>query len=100
MGEFFLTLEKDPQQEDFLQGRMQGNPYRFVLTHFCTFSRINPSINQKLIQVSDLIAWENKSHTNAGTQNTTCFKFTIIVNYYNNESRKIIICACEFLYKK
>ncbi|XP_068695175.1 E3 ubiquitin-protein ligase UBR4-like isoform X2 [Montipora foliosa] len=27
VGEFFLTLEKDPQQEDFLQGRMQGNPY-------------------------------------------------------------------------
>ncbi|XP_055380592.1 protein purity of essence [Condylostylus longicornis] len=26
-GEFFLTLEKDPQQEDFLQGRMLGNPY-------------------------------------------------------------------------
>lgn len=31
VGEFFLTLEKDPQQEDFLQGRMQGNPYRSVL---------------------------------------------------------------------
>lgn len=30
VGEFFLTLEKDPQQEDFLQGRMQGNPYRLV----------------------------------------------------------------------
>ena len=29
VGEFFLTLEKDPQQEDFLQGRMQGNPYRY-----------------------------------------------------------------------
>ena len=27
MGEFFLSLEKDPQQEEFLQGRMQGNPY-------------------------------------------------------------------------
>ena len=27
IGEFFMTLEKDPQQEDFLQGRMQGNPY-------------------------------------------------------------------------
>lgn len=27
IGEFFLTLEKDPQQEDFLQGRMLGNPY-------------------------------------------------------------------------
>ncbi|RXG56207.1 E3 ubiquitin-protein ligase UBR4 [Armadillidium vulgare] len=27
VGEFFLTLEKDPQQEDFLQGRMVGNPY-------------------------------------------------------------------------
>lgn len=27
VGEFFMTLEKDPQQEDFLQGRMQGNPY-------------------------------------------------------------------------
>lgn len=31
VGEFFLTLEKDPQQEDFLQGRMQGNPYRSVV---------------------------------------------------------------------
>ena len=27
MGEFFMSLEKDPQQEDFLQGRMLGNPY-------------------------------------------------------------------------
>ena len=26
-GEFFMTLEKDPNQEDFLQGRMLGNPY-------------------------------------------------------------------------
>ena len=26
-GEFYLALEKDPQQEDFLQGRMLGNPY-------------------------------------------------------------------------
>jgi len=26
-SEFFMTLEKDPQQEDFLQGRMLGNPY-------------------------------------------------------------------------
>ena len=25
--EFYLSLEKDPQQEEFLQGRMQGNPY-------------------------------------------------------------------------
>ena len=27
VGEFFMILEKDPQQEDFLQGRMNGNPY-------------------------------------------------------------------------
>ena len=28
MVEFYLSLEKDPQQEEeFLQGRMQGNPY-------------------------------------------------------------------------
>ena len=27
MSEFFMALEKDPQQEDFLQGRMVGNPY-------------------------------------------------------------------------
>lgn len=27
VGEFYLSLEKDPQQEDFLQGRMLGNPY-------------------------------------------------------------------------
>lgn len=26
-SEFFMLLEKDPQQEDFLQGRMLGNPY-------------------------------------------------------------------------
>jgi len=26
-SDFFMTLEKDPQQEDFLQGRMLGNPY-------------------------------------------------------------------------
>ena len=26
-GEFYLTLEKDPYQEEFLQGRMLGNPY-------------------------------------------------------------------------
>ncbi|XP_052722001.1 E3 ubiquitin-protein ligase UBR4-like isoform X2 [Crassostrea angulata] len=27
IGEFLMILEKDPQQEDFLQGRMLGNPY-------------------------------------------------------------------------
>ena len=27
MGDFYLSLDKDPQQEEFLQGRMQGNPY-------------------------------------------------------------------------
>ena len=27
-SEFQLLLEKDPQQEDFLQGRMLGNPYK------------------------------------------------------------------------
>ncbi|XP_059140958.1 E3 ubiquitin-protein ligase UBR4-like isoform X2 [Physella acuta] len=27
VSEFYLILEKDPQQEDFLQGRMLGNPY-------------------------------------------------------------------------
>lgn len=26
-SEFFVSLEKDPQQEDYLQGRMLGNPY-------------------------------------------------------------------------
>lgn len=26
-SEFFLSLDKDPLQEDFLQGRMVGNPY-------------------------------------------------------------------------
>lgn len=33
-SEFYITLEKDSAQEDFLQGRMLGNPYRFV---FCFF---------------------------------------------------------------
>ena len=26
-SEFFVSLEKDPQQDDYLQGRMLGNPY-------------------------------------------------------------------------
>lgn len=25
---FLIQIEKDPAQEDFLQGRMTGNPYR------------------------------------------------------------------------
>lgn len=33
-SEFYITLEKDSAQEDFLQGRMLGNPYRFVLHTF------------------------------------------------------------------
>lgn len=41
VGEFFLTLEKDPQQEDFLQGRMQGNPYRSVLINYNVGQFIN-----------------------------------------------------------
>ena len=27
VGDFLLSLDKDPQQEDFLQGHMLGNPY-------------------------------------------------------------------------
>lgn len=28
VGEFLVTIEKDPQQEDYLRGRMLGNPYK------------------------------------------------------------------------
>jgi len=27
IGDFLINIEKEPAQEDFLQGRMMGNPY-------------------------------------------------------------------------
>lgn len=53
VGEFYLSLEKDPQQEEFLQGRMQGNPYpssslglgplmRDVKNKICTGQHVGP----------------------------------------------------------
>lgn len=53
VGEFFLTLEKDPQQEDFLQGRMLGNPYS------CNEPGLGPlmrDVKNKICQDCELIA--------------------------------------------
>ncbi len=66
VGEFFLSLDKDPQQEEFLQGRMQGNPYpsstpglgplmRDVKNKICTgkpgkfYAKLNVSMVTKLV---------------------------------------------------
>ncbi|GFN91871.1 E3 ubiquitin-protein ligase ubr4 [Plakobranchus ocellatus] len=53
VAEFFLILEKDPQQEDFLQGRMLGNPYS------CTEPGMGPlmrDIKNKICTDCELVA--------------------------------------------
>ncbi|XP_075228020.1 E3 ubiquitin-protein ligase-like protein poe isoform X3 [Lycorma delicatula] len=53
VGEFYLTLEKDPQQEDFLQGRMLGNPYS------CNEPGLGPlmrDVKNKICQDCELVA--------------------------------------------
>ncbi|XP_055747277.1 E3 ubiquitin-protein ligase UBR4 [Salvelinus fontinalis] len=51
--EFFVTLEKDPQQEDFLQGRMPGNPYSSNEPGIGPLMR---DIKNKICQDCDLVA--------------------------------------------
>nr|XP_006813905.1 PREDICTED: E3 ubiquitin-protein ligase UBR4 [Saccoglossus kowalevskii] len=53
VGEFFMTLEKDPQQEDFLQGRMQGNPYSSNEPRLGPLMR---DVKNKICQDCELIA--------------------------------------------
>ncbi|XP_052093919.1 E3 ubiquitin-protein ligase UBR4-like [Mytilus californianus] len=51
--EFLLILEKDPQQEDFLQGRMLGNPYS------CNEPGLGPlmrDVKNKICQDCELVA--------------------------------------------
>ena len=58
VGEFFLTLEKDPQQEDFLQGRMQGNPYRYLRGWiWATLGWIQRNKNNKARRKASLFFW-------------------------------------------
>ncbi|TWW56459.1 E3 ubiquitin-protein ligase UBR4 [Takifugu flavidus] len=51
--EFFVTLEKDPQQEDFLQGRMPGNPYSSNEPGIGPLMR---DVKNKICQDCDLVA--------------------------------------------
>ncbi|XP_074029001.1 E3 ubiquitin-protein ligase-like protein poe [Leptinotarsa decemlineata] len=53
VGEFFLTLEKDPQQEDFLQGRMLGNPYSSLEAGLGPLMR---DVKNKICQDCELVA--------------------------------------------
>ncbi|XP_076674868.1 E3 ubiquitin-protein ligase-like protein poe isoform X2 [Andrena cerasifolii] len=53
VGEFFLTLEKDSQQEDFLQGRMLGNPYSSLEPGLGPLMR---DVKNKICQDCELVA--------------------------------------------
>lgn len=53
VGEFFLALEKDPQQEDFLQGRMLGNPYSSAEAGLGPLMR---DVKNKICQDCELVA--------------------------------------------
>lgn len=53
VDEFFLTLEKDPQQEDFLQGRMLGNPYSSSEPNLGPLMR---DVKNKICQDCELVA--------------------------------------------
>ena len=48
-----MTLEKDPQQEDFLQGRMPGNPYSSNEPGIGPLMR---DVKNKICQDCDLVA--------------------------------------------
>eukprot|EP00095_Tigriopus_kingsejongensis_P009320 maker-scaffold486_size158769-snap-gene-0.26 protein:Tk09320 transcript:maker-scaffold486_size158769-snap-gene-0.26-mRNA-1 annotation:"e3 ubiquitin-protein ligase ubr4" len=52
-GEFFMTLEKDPQQEDFLQGRMVGNPYN---SNHSDMGPLMREIKNKICRDCELVA--------------------------------------------
>ncbi|XP_014674376.1 PREDICTED: E3 ubiquitin-protein ligase UBR4-like [Priapulus caudatus] len=53
IGEFFITLEKDLQQEDFLQGRMLGNPYSSLEPGLGPLMR---DVKNKICQDCELVA--------------------------------------------
>ncbi|CAH1787172.1 unnamed protein product, partial [Owenia fusiformis] len=53
VGEFFLSLEKDPQQEDFLQGRMLGNPYN---SNEAGLGPLMRDVKNKICQDCELVA--------------------------------------------
>ncbi|XP_077505275.1 E3 ubiquitin-protein ligase-like protein poe isoform X4 [Amblyomma americanum] len=53
LGEFLVTLEKDPQQEDFLQGRMLGNPYS---SHEPGMGPLMRDLKNKVCQDCELVA--------------------------------------------
>lgn len=52
-SEFFVSLEKDPQQEDYLQGRMLGNPYS---SNEAGIGPLMKDIKNKICQDCELIA--------------------------------------------
>uniref|UniRef100_A0A8D8THS7 E3 ubiquitin-protein ligase UBR4 n=1 Tax=Cacopsylla melanoneura TaxID=428564 RepID=A0A8D8THS7_9HEMI len=53
VGEFLMTIEKDSQQEDFLQGRMLGNPYKSSEPGLGPLMR---DIKNKICQDCELVA--------------------------------------------
>ncbi|KAI0242917.1 E3 ubiquitin-protein ligase UBR4 [Lamellibrachia satsuma] len=53
VGEFFMSLDKDPQQEDFLQGRMLGNPYSSNVPALGPLMR---DVKNKICQDCELVA--------------------------------------------
>ena len=48
-ADFLMVLEKDPQQEEFLQGRMQGNPYKYVMLR----TALNLAVQECLLLVAE-----------------------------------------------
>lgn len=52
-SEFFVSLEKDPQQEDYLQGRMLGNPYS---SNEVGIGPLMKDIKNKICQDCELLA--------------------------------------------
>nr|CAB3267470.1 E3 ubiquitin-protein ligase UBR4-like [Phallusia mammillata] len=52
-SEFFLSLDKDPLQEDFLQGRMVGNPYS---SNEAGLGPLMRDVKNKICRDCDLIA--------------------------------------------
>lgn len=94
MTEFFVTLEKDPQQEDFLQGRMPGNPYSSNEPGIGPLMR---DIKNKICQDCDLVALlEDDSGMEVDNADKFVGFFFFVGDVFNNICKYLFFMLCLF----
>ena len=101
--EFFISLEKDPQQEDFLQGRMLGNPYSSKDSGMGPLMR---DIKNKICQECELVSLlEDDSGLELLVNNKIIsldlpvkevYKKIVFSFFSSSKTNKKTICECFF----